>query len=93
MYLFLLLIAGEDFAAVSRTLVFTPARRGGNLFNVFVGISDDSVLEETESFTIQLSLDERDIADNGVQLVHPEAAVFIEDDDCECIIPLVEPLI
>ena len=77
---------------MSRTLVFTPARRGGNLFNVFVGITDDSVLEETETFTIQLSLDDRDIEDDGVQLVHPEAVVFVEDDDCEYMYFTVETL-
>ena len=74
-------MAGEDYSNVSRSLVFTSSRRGGNRFNVFVPIINDEALEEIESFFIILSPTEQDIEQTGVVIVNSEAEVFIIDDD------------
>ena len=73
--------AGEDFTAVSRTLVFSSSRRGGNGFIVTIGIRDDVLLESTESFLIDLLLLGVEGEEENVRIVHPRAEVFIEDDD------------
>ena len=69
---------------MSRTLVFSSSRRG-NGFSVFISIRDDDILEETESFTVRLSLEGEGEGEGGggVQLIHPVAEVFIADDDSE----------
>ena len=67
---------------MSRTLVFSSSRRG-NGFSVFIPIRDDDILEETESFTVRLSLEGEGEGGGGVQLIHPVAEVFIADDDSE----------
>ena len=66
---------GTDFAGLSRTVTLTPTVTQQC---VSVMIEDDSVLEETESLTVSLSLTG---AQDSVQLSQPTAPIMIVDND------------
>ena len=65
----------EDYTALTRAVTLTPTVTQQC---VSVMIEDDSVLEETESLTVSLSL--TGVLD-GVQLSRHTATIFITNDD------------
>ena len=77
--------AGQDFTGVSETFTFTPSFSGRPPpFTLVINITDDSLVEETESFSVRLSLvGELDREVGNVVVVNSETDVFIEDNDSE----------
>lgn len=75
MYFYLL--APEDYSGLNSTVVFMAGERG---HTAFIEIVDDSVLEETESFRVQLSP-----LSSGVRIDDGMISVLIRDDDSEYI--------
>ena len=82
-YISFTLPAGGDFTALSpepSEIVFSPAESGQSR-NVTISIINDVIHEETEQFTVQLSLPS---GSTGVVLGQNLATVQILDEDREC---------
>ena len=67
-----------DFVGVSRSVVFLP---GNTTVCEMISIVDDSVVEDTESFTVLLSSGDVQVTVNAT---NAEAAIVISDDDRTC---------
>ena len=78
-----LLPVGDDYSAISlepNEVVFSPSESEQSR-NVTISIINDNVHEETEQFTVQLSLPS---GSTGVVLDEDSATVQIVDEDRKC---------
>ena len=70
--LFTLGTAGDDYSPVNSTIIFVPDQEAVHCLNI--SITDDDILESTESFTLSLSVT------NGTS---EYATVYILDNECK----------
>ena len=90
MYLFIeFYTAGKDFKAISAELVFTAGQSAGSVLCTNIAFLDDTVVEDTEHFTIQLSPSSND---SGVVIIGTfpsvtsvNITIFEDNNDCRFI--------
>ena len=68
--------AGVDYVETSATLVYEPSGSAEQLLCQEVPIQNDTILENTESFDVTISTNDR-----GVNLTRSRVPVYIQDDD------------
>ena len=74
------LSAGEDFEAVTTTLVFGSDFQSGG---VQIPILDDNQVESSETIPLQLQIASEELGSGSIQLIPEEAYVLIQDNDSE----------